>query len=98
MSASQPFPPYLAEEIRDERVRQEQLRLSGKFAETCASPLMDPMLAFLVLAEEFGEVAQAVLNRTGQSHDGDDNLREELIQVAAVAAAWVEGIDAAAVP
>jgi NTP pyrophosphatase (non-canonical NTP hydrolase) len=37
-----------------------------------------------VLAEEFGEVAHAVL-------EGDDaNLEDELIQVAAVAVAWLE--------
>ncbi len=41
----------------------------------------------LVLGEEFGEVCRAVL-------EGDEaNLREELIQVAAVAVAWVEAID-----
>lgn len=37
-----------------------------------------------ILAEEFGEVAHAVL-------EGDtDNLRDELIQVAAVCVAWLE--------
>jgi hypothetical protein len=45
-----------------------------------------------VLAEEFGEVAEAM----GRPEDGNGkrDLRTELIQVAAVAVAWVEGLDA----
>ena len=45
-----------------------------------------------ILGEEFGEVCNAAL----KSHFGNkplDHLREELIQVAAVAVAWVEAID-----
>lgn len=48
-----------------------------------------------ILAEEVGEAAQAAL----QAHFPDDgsktldDLREELIQVAAVAVAWIEAID-----
>ena len=38
-----------------------------------------------ILGEEFGEVCQAVLKYT--------NLREELVQVAAVAIAWIEDLD-----
>lgn len=37
-----------------------------------------------ILAEEFGEVAHALLE-----HD-DENLEEELVQVAAVAVAWLQ--------
>lgn len=40
-----------------------------------------------VLGEEFGEVCKAWLERDM------DNLREELVQVAAVAVAWVEELD-----
>jgi NTP pyrophosphatase (non-canonical NTP hydrolase) len=40
-----------------------------------------------ILMEEVGEVATAIL------HNDPKNLREELIQVAAVAAAWVEALD-----
>lgn len=39
-----------------------------------------------VLAEEVGEVARAVLDRT------PDRLRTELVQVAAVAVAWLESL------
>lgn len=46
----------------------------------------------LILTEEVGEVAQAVL------HDwfggpAEDTVREELVQVAAVALSWLEAID-----
>lgn len=39
-----------------------------------------------VLSEEVGEVARAVLDRT------PDRLRVELVQVAAVAVAWLESL------
>lgn len=39
-----------------------------------------------VLAEEVGEVARTVLDRT------PDRLRAELVQVAAVAVAWLESL------
>ena len=52
----------------------------------CSSPGMAPEIKMTVLAEEFGEVARAVLDRK----PGD--LRTELIQVAAVAVAWLEGL------
>lgn len=41
----------------------------------------------MILGEEFGEVCNATFS------DGVGDLREELIQVAAVAVAWVEAID-----
>jgi len=40
----------------------------------------------MVLAEECGEVSRAVLEKDA------DGLRSELVQVAAVAVAWLEGI------
>lgn len=43
-----------------------------------------------VETEELGEVARAMLK---QKPTENGNLREELIQVAAVAIAWVEDID-----
>lgn len=50
----------------------------------CSSPHVAPAAKVAVLAEESGEVARAVL-------DQDDNqLRRELVQVAAVAVAWLE--------
>lgn len=73
--------------ILHERARQEQLRREGKFPFTCADPEIADVLKLPVLGEEFGEVAKAM-------NEGDaDALREELIQVAAVAVAWIESLD-----
>ena len=52
----------------------------------CASADVESIVKVAVLGEECGEVARAVLD-----HD-DSNLRTELVQVAAVAVAWLEGI------
>jgi len=55
------------------------------------SELPDPVW-LTVLTEEVGEAAQEVLLAT--SHDASRiGLRAELIQVAAVAVAWIEAID-----
>jgi MazG nucleotide pyrophosphohydrolase domain len=51
----------------------------------CSSDLVPPAVKAAVLAEECGEVARAVLDRTA------DHLRDELVQVAAVCVAWLEG-------
>lgn len=52
----------------------------------CSSPAVDDSTKVMVLAEECGEAARAVL-------DTDiDQLRTELIQVAAVAVAWLEAL------
>jgi NTP pyrophosphatase (non-canonical NTP hydrolase) len=48
----------------------------------------------LILDEETGEVATECLQEIfGDIANGHGNLREELIQVAAVAVAWVEHLD-----
>ncbi len=47
-----------------------------------------------ILMEEIGEAAQEVLTRSmGSIAKGHGDLREELIQVAAVTVAWIEAID-----
>lgn len=69
--------------VMDERVRQEALKLAGRFYRTCADTMSNGE-RLAVLAEEVGEVARAM--------QGDGDLEEELIQVAAVAVAWVEGL------
>ncbi len=96
--------------VEAERIRQEQLRESGKFKYTCAeeSSEFSDEQKFLVLLEEIGEVAKAVLERSkvvatdgltfhGRPIHADADLlrrqlRVELIQVAAVAAAWAESV------
>lgn len=82
--------------IREERLRQERLCREGKFAHTCADLNWDADRKLGVLMEEVGEVAK-VLNEVPvwrPMNNADRKvLREELIQVAAVAVAWVESID-----
>ena len=63
-----------------ERAHQE-VKHAGR---TCSSPDVDPHFKNTILAEEFGEVGRALL-------DGKrDDLKAELVQVAAVAVAWLE--------
>lgn len=51
----------------------------------CSSGAVEPIVKAAVLAEECGEVARAILDKS-------DPL-EELVQVAAVAVAWLEGME-----
>ena len=67
-------------EVGRERSRQEWLRTAGAIG-----PVDTDGERLAVLVEEVGEVARAMNDGKG--------LREELIQVAAVAVAWVEAID-----
>lgn len=60
--------------IANERMRQDAKWGSDRH--------LDNMLWLTILAEEFGEVARAILENKG--------LFDELIQVAAVAVCWLE--------
>lgn len=77
-------------EILDERHNQDE-----KWGEQNQD---DPMWA-CILMEEVGETTQAIFDRTqciyseGTYDTFSDKIREELIQVAAVAVAWLECID-----
>ena len=51
-----------------------------------------PAIWLAILSEEVGEAARAILEG-GETRDG---LRDELVQVAAVAVAWIECMDRAA--
>ena len=78
--------------IYDERERQAQKwgTVEGAWGKgDCSSPDIRPEVKAVVLGEECGEVARAVLDRDG------DGLAKELVQVAAVAVAWLEMIVAA---
>ncbi len=74
-------------EIAAERARQDVAHPN----DNCSQPTIHNSFKLTVLVEEVGEVAQALqrgcLDTTGRAH-----LREELIQVAAVAAAWAESL------
>jgi NTP pyrophosphatase (non-canonical NTP hydrolase) len=72
--------------IAEERHRQEFLKSRGRFTHTCADS-MPASMKLAVLAEEFGEVARAVCERDYA------NLREELVQTAAVCTAWLESME-----
>ena len=67
-------------DLADERVRQNRLwnREPGRW-------LLSDEAKLVVLVEEVGEVARAIHDR-----EETDHLREELIQIAAVAVAWAE--------
>jgi len=79
-------------EVHDERERQEQLCAQGFFEATCAGRLTE-LERLAVLAEEFGEVAHEIGDLVAGKALDRAALRTELIQLAAVAVAWVEGLD-----
>jgi hypothetical protein len=102
----------IEEVLRDvgvERLRQEDLRQSGKFLWTCAAEGVPLDRKMSVLSEEVGEVAKEVVD-FGIARDKYKKeklafprhreiairlsiLRKELVQVAAVCVAWIEAID-----
>lgn len=70
-------------------ILRERNRNLGRWGDQSAHP---DTTWLAILTEEVGESAQAVLhNRFGGKAAG--TLREELVQVAAVAVAWIEAID-----
>jgi NTP pyrophosphatase (non-canonical NTP hydrolase) len=82
----------IVDAIYQERHRQEQLKAEGKFKYSCADLECSDMETLAVLVEEVGEAATASLKKHGLVQDGHD-LRGELVQVAAVAVAWIEKLD-----
>ena len=78
----------IMESIHDERNRQHEQwdRAHAWGWGDCSSPDVPAIVKAAVLTEETGEVARAVME-----HD-DDGLRRELVQVAAVAVAWLEAL------
>ena len=56
----------------------------------CSSYAVAPIVKVAVLTEECGEVARAVLDESPVA-----DLRAELVQVAAVAVAWLESLPVA---
>ncbi len=73
--------------VAKEGERQDQLKAQGRFQYTCADRGVPDSMKLAILVEEVGEVARHVCDR------GDlVDMKEELIQVAAVAVAWAERI------
>lgn len=89
-------------DVVDERTRQEakcaQKRDEGLEWLTCADPRMEDGDRLAVLGEEFGEVCREICDARAEKRDPDPNLRVELVQMIAVAVAWVESIDAVTSP
>lgn len=88
------------ESIASERSRQEALREAGRFTHTAASPGITEEQCLAILVEEVGEVARQVLTQPGTAIANDtegslEDLRGELVQVAAIAAGWIERLDRA---
>lgn len=85
------------QDVLEERARQEQLKAEGKFRYSCADLECTDDIKHRYLTEEVGEVSRELNEREtalwkGVPYDSA-NLRAELIQVAAVAVAWVEALD-----
>lgn len=90
-----------------ERLRQKQLFRVGKLGFECASPIVSSDRKLRALTEEIGEVARAIdaieaignvpLEKRHASVTrflkAQAHLREELIQVASVAIAWLESLE-----
>lgn len=88
------------EEILDERVRQEHLKIERDWKWSMATPYVESYKKLMPLMEEVGEVAHAVRVTEGFAVAGNTHenhgLRVELIQVAACAVAWIQALDAEA--
>lgn len=83
--------------VAAERGRQDTRKAKGRFAFICADKELSPDAKFVILAEEFGEVAREVNvisgRRAPRDAEGTDKaLYAELTQVAAVAVAWMESL------
>jgi hypothetical protein len=83
--------------IAAERDRQRQLFQTGEITLDCGSPLPDPNRKLRVLLEEIGEVAQELDKLEGCADRRSErfvieDLETELVQVAAVAVAWLESL------
>lgn len=73
--------------VEHERYRQGVKLDMNEIPWDCADPCVSSSGKTAVLGEEFGEVCRALIDGSGSS-----KLREELIQVAAVAVAWAESL------
>lgn len=74
-------------------INAERLRQQGLFPGASVSDDIGDLTRLMVLTEEAGEVAKAVRSTLYPRRE-PPNLREELIQVAAISVGWVEWIDA----
>ena len=83
--------------VETERQHQDVMKAGGRFEFTCADDGLSDAEKCAILMEEVGEVAQEVLTQEHRRLARDtwgtpEALCHELIQVAAVAVAWVEAL------
>lgn len=81
----------IVDDVHQERRRQERLFKEGEHSKTIQMCCNLERLA--ILTEETGEVAKEVCETIQPSGGSKAHLREELVQVAATAAAWIEALD-----
>ena len=74
-----------------EEVRQERIRQDDKWGPVPRSHSPERWLT--ILAEEFGEFAHDVCDHNFEEGKYRENMREELIQIAAVAVVIAEDLD-----
>lgn len=73
--------------VRKEILRQQQLQSEGKFTYIAYDKECPLIVRLAMLTEEVGEVARAI-----QELD-ESNLKEELVQIAAIAVSWVARLE-----
>jgi NTP pyrophosphatase (non-canonical NTP hydrolase) len=80
--------------ITSERIRQDALKAEGRFRFTVNESALSESERLAILVEEVGEVARCVCEGNDRGVLDRVALRAELVQVAAVALAWLEGLEA----
>lgn len=81
--------------IAQERSRQRELFRKGKHQFRVCSPIISDGLKLAVLTEEVGEVAKEVNENAHRASTPRrrEKMETELVQVAAVAVAWIEALE-----
>ncbi len=81
----------ISQRVLFERGRQDRLKSEGRFRHTLDdNPGYTDEERLIALLEEVTEVGKAIMGEKGHIIDGGD-IEKELIQVAALAFAWLEG-------
>lgn len=89
---TQPIPPVLSQRTLNS-IAAEAIRAHTKHGDnSLVNPDMPVVLKLAALMEEVGEVARELTYDHRQDHHAITKLRRELIQVASVAASWVESL------
>jgi hypothetical protein len=83
--------------VIEERQRQELLKKEGRFVSTLATNGMPESYKLACIVQEIAEVSQILLKRAGlhprEIDDSNSALKGELLQIAALAVAWIEYLE-----